>query len=417
MTAEFSHIHLDTIGGIGGDMFVAAMLDALPAVRDRVLADVTAVLPKEAGQPRLQERQAGAVRALHFSLAGGKPHEHERGHHSHSNAGSFRDMVDHIRAAKLGEDTTARAVAILTHLAQAEARIHDVPLDRVHFHEIADWDSLMDVVAAGSIAAALPGAVWSVSELPRGGGVVRTQHGMLPVPAPATAMILEGFVWRDDGIAGERVTPTGAAILRHLVGAGAPKARAAGRLAASGAGCGSRELPGLPNILRALVFARETVMSSPAPAPGRGAPTEAEQVAVLSLDIDDMTGEEIGAAADRLRAEPGVLDLSVGTRIGKKGRPLHDFRLLVQPALLDHVKLQALNETSTIGLRWRFEDRVVLPRRARDERVEQGVVRVKEVTRPDGSVSSKAESDDLHALPSLQRRRAAKADAEGGSGA
>src|SRR6185295_18890158 len=153
--------------------------------------------------------------------------------------------------------TAEQAVAILTHIAQAEARIHDVPVERVHFHEIADWDSLMDVVAAGSIAAALPGAVWSVSELPRGAGLVRTQHGMLPVPAPATVAILEGFAWRDDGIAGERVTPTGAAILRHLVGNGREKARAAGRLVASGTGAGTRELTGIPNVLRVLVFARE----------------------------------------------------------------------------------------------------------------------------------------------------------------
>jgi len=258
--------------------------------------------------------------------------------------------------------------------------------------------------------------VWSVSELPRGAGLVRTQHGMLPVPAPATVAILEGFAWRDDGVAGERVTPTGAAILRHLVGPGGQKARAAGRLTASGTGAGTRELTGIPNVLRVLVFTRDAVASSLAPPQDDTAPSEAEQVAVLSFDIDDMTGEEIGAASDRLRAEPGVLDLSVGMRIGKKGRPLHDFRLLVQPALLDHIKLQVLNETSTIGLRWRFEDRAVLPRRARVAASGEGVIRVKDVTRPDGSVSAKAESDDLQAL-SLHRRRAAKTDAEGGAGA
>ncbi len=416
--ADLSHIHLDTVGGIAGDMFVAAMLDALPHLCARVLADVAAVLPKGAGEAVLTEKQTGAVRALHFSLAGGKSRSHNQDHvhddHHHDNAGSFRDMVDHIRAASLSEGTAERAVAILTHIARAEARIHDVPVERVHFHEIADWDSLMDVVAAGSIAAALPGAIWSVSELPRGSGLVRTQHGMLPVPAPATVMILEGFVWRDDGIAGERVTPTGAAILRHLVVVAEPKVRAAGKLVASGTGAGTRELPGIPNVLRVLVFAREALPSSLAPPDEGAAQTGAEQVVVLSFDIDDMTGEEIGAAADRLRAEAGVLDVSVGTRIGKKGRPLHDFRLLVQPGLLGHIKLQVLNETSTIGLRWRFEDRVVLPRRARNAASRAGNIRVKEVTRPDGSVSAKAESDDLRAVASLARRRAAKADAEGG---
>jgi uncharacterized protein (DUF111 family) len=142
-------------------------------------------------------------------------------------------------------------------------------------------------------------------------------------------------------------------------------------------------------------------------------PGETEQVAVLSFDIDDMTGEEIGTAADRLRAEKGVLDLSIGTRIGKKGRPLHDIQLLVQPAMLDHIKLQVLNETSTIGERWRFEDRAVLTRSARAAPSEGGTIRVKDVTRPDGTASAKAESDDLQDRAGLYRRRAAKADAEG----
>ena len=125
-----------------------------------------------------------------------------------------------------------------------------MPVDEVHFHEIGDWDSLMDVMAAGSIAAALEGARWSVSALPRGGGLVRTRHGLLPVPAPATARLLDGFTWRDDGIGGERVTPTGAAILRHLVGAAAARG-VVGRLQGTGTGAGTRELPGQPNILRA----------------------------------------------------------------------------------------------------------------------------------------------------------------------
>jgi uncharacterized protein (DUF111 family) len=233
---------------------------------------------------------------------------------------------------------------------------------------------------------------------------VQPRHGLLPVPAPATAMILEGFAWRDDKVSGERVTPTGAAIVRHLVKDDAQGTRAAGRLTAGGTGAGTRDLPGIPNILRALVFAQEDAAPMP-----RGGSAAAAQVAVLSFDIDDMTGEEIGIAADRLRGEAGVLDLSVGMRVGKKGRPLHDFRLLVEPALLDHVKVQALNETSTIGLRWHFEDRAVLPRRLR----ETGAgVRIKEVTRPGGRVSAKAESDDLAEHASLTQRRAAKAAAE-----
>ena len=148
---------------------------------------------------------------------------------------------------------------LLELLADAEARVHGTTIDAVHFHELADWDSLMDVVAAGSIAAQLDGAHWTASALPLGGGTVHTAHGRLPVPAPATSVLLTGYPWQDDGIAGERVTPTGAAILRHLV----PPARCAarrqgGRLICVGSGAGTRTLPGLPNIVRALIMERPT---------------------------------------------------------------------------------------------------------------------------------------------------------------
>lgn len=394
------HIRLDAVGGIAGDMFVAALLDAFPDLRGRVLADARAVLPPEAGAPVLDEAMSGGLSALRFGL-GPAPcghHHHDHGN-GHGDSGTFRGIVRRIEAAPLSDGTAAHAVGILRVLAEAEARMHRVPIDEVHFHEIADWDSVMDVVAAGSVVAALEGACWSVSDLPRGGGLVRTQHGLLPVPAPATAAILTGFRWRDDGVGGERVTPTGAAILRHI---GADRATAAeGVLAAAGTGAGTRALPGLPNVLRALVF-RE--------ADGAGT----ETVAVLSFDIDDMTGEELGVALDRLRAADGVLDLSMGTRIGKKGRPLHDLRLLVRADALEAVRELCFHETATIGLRWRMERRAVLPRTAALATVDGQCVRVKRVERPGGG-GAKAESDDLAGLGGLAERRRIKRRAEDGA--
>ena len=218
-------IHLDAVGGVAGDMFVAAMADALPQIQARVLADVRAVLPPGVATVDFVEGMSGAIRTLRFCVGpgpGAADHqhhqddvEHHRRHDPHG-VGGYTEIMARIAAAALAPGTAQHAEAILTILGEAEARIHNVPLADVHFHEIADWDSLADVVGAGSIIAALSDAVWTVSDLPRGGGLAPTQHGLLPVPAPATVAILTGYRWRDDGMGGERVTPTGAAIIRHL---------------------------------------------------------------------------------------------------------------------------------------------------------------------------------------------------------
>jgi len=422
-------IHLDAVGGVAGDMFVAALLDAFPDLRGRVLADAGAVLP-EGHAPRLEETRSGVIRALGFGLAGGGAHPrhhhphghghghdhdhdhahdhhhdhghgHEHHHHGHADdAGSFPDMVARIRSAPLADGTAEHAVAILTLIAEVEAAIHQIPVEQVHFHEIADWDSLLDVVAAGSIAAALAPARWTVSSLPRGGGFVQTRHGRLPVPAPATAALLVGFDWREDGVGGERVTPTGAAILRHLVGPQGSDGAGAGKLVAVGTGAGTRTLPGMPNVLRALAF--------------EAAPAHAarERIAVLAFEVDDMTGEEIAVAADRLRAVEGVLDVTVGQVQGKKGRTMQAFRLLVRPDAADAAVERCFLETSTIGLRIDEQARAVLPRRLSTAEAAGAAVQVKRAERP-GGPSAKAESDHLQAESLEARRRLARLAEEG----
>jgi uncharacterized protein (DUF111 family) len=270
----------------------------------------------------------------------------------------------------------------------------------VHFHELADWDSRMDVVAAGAIAAALDGAQWSASAPPRGGGTIRTAHGVLPVPGPATARLLEGYPWRDDGTAGERVTPTGAAILRHLVSPEACDAgTAGGRLLAQGFGAGTRTLSGMPNVLRVLVFEQRDAVAD-------------ERVALVEFDVDDMTGEELALAADRLRTVEGAIDVSVGTRAGKKGRIVADFRVLARSAAGDVVAKACFAETSTLGLRIREERRRVLPRREVGVDVEGLHLRVKVAHRPDGTTTAKTAHDDVAAKPALAVRRRLRAAGE-----
>jgi uncharacterized protein (TIGR00299 family) protein len=408
-------IHLDLVGGLAGDMFVAALVDALPALKAPVLAAIAAVQPAGEVAPGFREASSGGLRALRFGLgfesaqlpyraaaprsgsatAGGAPvHEH---------AGTaYTLLCRRVADAPLSAPTRTHALALLALLADAEARVHGIPVDAVHFHELADWDSLLDVVAAGCIAAQLDGACWTASALPLGGGTVRTAHGLLPVPAPATSLLLTGYPWHDDGITGERVTPTGAAILRHLVPAARCNAgREAGRLAGVGSGAGTRTLPGLPNIVRALVLARDAASA-----------TDADVVTVLEFDVDDMTGEEIAVAADCLRARSGVIDVSVGTRQGKKGRPLVDFRLLVQPHAAEAIAGACFTETSTLGLRWREERRRVLRRNEVTATVDDAAVRVKIAERPGGVRTAKGAQDDVDSARGLGDRRRMRATAE-----
>ena len=406
-------IHLDLLGGLAGDMFVAAMVDALPALAPRVLAELAAVQPAGTPVPGFFEASTGGLRAQRFGIApapdGGayRPYQvsgcaiavpgFAEDHAGTAYSVLRRRLVD----APMSSATREHALALLALLADAEARVHGTGVDDVHFHELGDWDSMMDLVAAGCIAATLAGARWTASAPPLGGGNVRTAHGVLPVPVPATALLLTGYPWRDDGVSGERVTPTGAAILRHLVPASDCGGRHdAGRLLSAGSGAGTRALPGLPNITRALVFERAVLIDA--------AGADADVVSILEFDVDDMTGEEIAIAGDHLRAQPGVIDVSIGTRHGKKGRPLADFRVLAELRAAAAIARACFAETSTLGLRLRDERRQLLRRAEVTMEQDGAAIRVKLAERPGGGRTAKAAHDDVASEPGLDRRRATR---------
>jgi len=372
------HIHLTPVGGIAGDMFAAAMLDALPDLRAPVLKAVAAVLPRD-GSATLEPAVSHGLTGSRFTvnLPADKAPRH------------YPQLAALIADADLDDATRDHAAAMLLRLAEAEATVHGVPLEKVHFHEIADWDTLADLTAAGRIIAMLQGSTWSLAPLPLGGGLVKTQHGPLPVPAPATARLLTGLHVHDDGVGGERVTPTGACIAAHLhaLGTAAP---CSGTLAATGYGAGTKDLPGMANVLAVRVVDASAQPSD-------------DTVSVIEFDVDDMTGEEIAAAADRLRAFSGVVDLTTATLGGKKGRPATGFRLLASPGHETEVAAHCFAQTSTIGLRLRTERRVILPRTAQGE-----APRVKQVTRPGGTQTRKAEADDLTGATLAERREQAR---------
>ena len=284
--------------------------------------------------------------------------------------------------------------------------MHGIAVDHVAFHEVGAWDSIADVVAAAHLVAALGATRWSVGALPLGSGFVRTQHGLLPVPAPATALLLQGFPTRDDGVPGERVTPTGAAILRHLckaagpgetAGPGSTGPRVLGR---TGIGFGTRRLPGLSNCVRVLAF------DEAAAAPH----ADHRAIAVIEFEVDDQSGEDLAMGLDRLRMREDVLDVVQMPVFGKKGRMMTHIRLLARADALDAVAGACFSETATLGLRHAVVAGRALPRRAATVDVAGRTVRVKLAERPDGR-TAKAEADDAlgqggHAARVALRREA-----------
>ena len=245
------HVHLEPVGGIAGDMFVSAMLDAFPDHVQSCWGDL---------------QDAGVLHHVNIDLTSGtsgglavKRISVEHRSSQASRTGNYRDIRRWLEKSQLDRAVGQRALTILRLLAEAESQVHAVDVDQVHFHEVADWDSIADIVAAASVIERSRVDSWSCAALPLGSGLVNTEHGRLPVPAPATARLLQGIAVWDDGESGERVTPTGAAIVRYLLSNDEGDLepgdnRPSGVLCAVGSGAGQRDLQQRPNILRCIVF-------------------------------------------------------------------------------------------------------------------------------------------------------------------
>jgi uncharacterized protein (TIGR00299 family) protein len=386
------HLHLDPLGGIAGDMFVAALLDAFPEHASGAVAaaEMVARVPC-----RLVAHRDAVLTGARFVV---DEHEHHHHHHTH-----WHDIRARIEAADLRDAARRHPVGIFAALAEAEGAVHGIPPEEVTFHEVGAADSIADIVAAATVIAAIGAARWSVGPLPLGGGTVRTAHGEMPVPAPATVRLIEGLATVDDGIAGERVTPTGAAILRHL--GCVPRPGLVARLARSGTGFGTRTLPGRPNALRVLAFTDTGVT----------APATHRDLAVISFEVDDQSAEDLAAGLDRLRALEGVHDVLQMPAFGKKGRMATHVQVLARPDALQDAVEACFRETTTIGLRTHLVHGHALPRVSRTVSVGGAAVRIKQVDRP-GGATCKAEADDLASLPGqaarTRLRRRAEASAE-----
>ena len=393
-SARLARLHLDPVGGIAGDMFAAALLDARPELADELLGTINSLGLPPSVAIAIDTHRDAALAGTRFKVAGVEADDH-----SHVR---LADVRARLEAARLAPAVRTRALAIFTLLAEAEGAVHGMDPAEVTFHEVGAWDATVDIVASAWLIEALGPARWSCGAIPLGSGRVRCAHGLLPVPAPAVVLLLRGLATHDDGIAGERVTPTGAAILKHLAPSPAP-AREPETLVGVGTGFGSRTLPGLSNVLRVLEFAPV------APAALQ------EAVAVLRFEIDDQTPEDLALGLDRLRARPGILDVVQWPVYGKKGRMLAAVQVLAEADALDSALDAAFEETTTLGVRWSRVSRSALARDTAHHDDARGTVRVKRARRPGGAVTAKAELADLAGtaghMGREERRRAAEAAA------
>ena len=349
-------------------MFVAALADAFPRLRE----EATQMLAAQAFPPALRVTFAAhddGVLHGHRLLIDAPAYGH----------GSYPELDLALADARVDEPVRALARRGLRLLGEAEAGVHGVPLERVHFHEIAGWDTLVDLLLAAFLTLRSGAASWSVAPLPIGGGRVETQHGTLPVPAPATAAILRGYHFVDDGIPGERVTPTGAAILAAL----APSfALPPGRLAATGHGFGARQLHGISNCTRVMVFDTDHA-------------TLVEQVATLAFEIDDQSAEDLALGVARIRDDADVFDVVAWPVLAKKGRIATHVQVLARAPAARRVADLCFAETTTLGVRIATGSRVTLARGISTVDVDGQQVRVKLATRPDGTQQAKPEMDDI----------------------
>lgn len=373
VTALSRHIHLDILGGIAGDMFIAALLDARPDLTAGTVAAIRATgVPADWAVEPEPARDSGLVGTR---MRIGPPNgQLPTGRHY-----EYCTIERSINDADLEPSVRARALDILRLIVEAEAEIHGVAVADVVLHEIGAMDSIADVVGAAYLIEELSPASWSTSPLPVGGGFIQTDHGRLPVPAPATELLLRSFPFVDDGISGERITPTGAAILRYLEpSVGLPEG--VFRSTETGHGFGTKTLPGVPNALRARCYGAED-----------GSPAD-EQVALLEFVVDDQTPEDLAVGLDVLRDCAGVLEVLQTAVNTKKGRIGHAIQVLTTAASFDEAVHACFEQTTTIGLRYRFEHRKVLSRR---EIPGTAGVSIKAVERPGGVATVKAAMDDI----------------------
>jgi pyridinium-3,5-bisthiocarboxylic acid mononucleotide nickel chelatase len=369
-------LHLDLFSGIAGNMLLGALLDA-GLSRKELEADLAGLgLDHDLVVRRVRR---GVVSALYVDVRVPAPKRRARGHHHHDHAHgrSYREIVRVLESAKLDAEVRNRALAAFEALARAEARVHGTSLAKVHFHEVGAVDAIVDLTGAAIGLSRLGVTRVTASPAALGRGTVETEHGRLPLPAPATLELLRGMPTVPAHVEWETVTPTGAALLRTLVDEFCDLP--AMTIEAIGHGAGKDRKGGLPNVVRAVL--------------GRASGAGADRVACLETNLDDLVPEHFEFLMERL-FEAGALDVSLQPIQMKKNRPGMLVRVLARPADKHAVANRLFADSTAIGVRVYEVDRVVLRREIRRVATRYGKIAVKVVQDPEGRETFSAEVDD-----------------------
>jgi pyridinium-3,5-bisthiocarboxylic acid mononucleotide nickel chelatase len=381
--------YLDCFSGISGDMFLGALVDAgvsadllhetvrglnLGAELEITRVDrngitatkVDVIVNGEKDKPR-EELTVGHSHLHVHTHADGTTHSHEHSHdhtHSHEHGRSLKQIREIISASPLSPKAKQTALAIFQSLGETEAKIHNNPVDDVHFHEVGSVDAIVDITCAAVGAEALKVDEWICSPLNVGGGTVQCAHGTLPVPAPATLELLKGAPIYSSDIKKELVTPTGAAIVKTLVSRYASfPAMITDR---TGYGAGFRNFEDSANVVR-LTIGESSDVALPAPR---------ETITILEANLDDLSPQVFGYVIDKL-LDAGALD-AFGIPVQmKKSRPGVVLTVLAKPEDAQKLAKIIFAETTTIGLRMRDESRYALVRRHELVATQWGTVRMK----------------------------------------
>ncbi|MBO4448867.1 MAG: nickel pincer cofactor biosynthesis protein LarC [Kiritimatiellae bacterium] len=372
-------LHFDCSMGAAGDMIAAALLELAPDAA-RVVESLNSLgMPGVSYSLERVQRCGIAASRLVVKVHGEEEQSRHRHHHAHHSLDDIFHVVDSLR---LDQKVRGDIKAVYRLLADAESRAHGRPVAEVHFHEVGALDAIADIAAACLLVSRLSPCEITASPVNLGAGTVRCSHGTVSVPAPATAILLEGMPVHGDGeVAAELCTPTGAALLRHFAARFCEMPEM--KMEKSGCGAGSRDLAERANVLRAFL--------------GEPSSGGADEVCEFRCSIDDMTGEDMAFASERIFGA-GALDVVFLPATMKKGRPGVVLEVLAPPPRRDDVLAAIFRHTSTTGLRERICRRVVLDRHEETVEIPSGAkVRIK-TCEGHGVVRRKVEHDDVAAI-------------------